>query len=82
MMQHYQTLFENIATKLPGHSIAAIQKHRETALAQLLQIGFPTKQDEMWRYTPLKLFLEQSFTHLPLQASEASSHDLFAGTRN
>jgi FeS assembly protein SufD len=61
-VQHYKTLFSEIASQLPGHQLEFIRHRRETALAEFIETGFPTKKIETWRYTPLRKLIETPFS--------------------
>ncbi len=48
--------------KQHGSSIAWVAQLQEHAVADFARLGFPTRQNEEWKYTLLDSFLQQTFT--------------------
>ena len=59
--EHYLDQYRALAAELPGHRVDWLQARRRAGLARFEQVGFPTRRDEDWRYTPLKPITSKTF---------------------
>ncbi|MBN1447944.1 MAG: Fe-S cluster assembly protein SufD [Bacteroidetes bacterium] len=60
-LQTFRTNFEEFERGLNGAGNSAMHKRRRAAMERLSERGFPTMQDEEWRYTNLGGLLETQF---------------------
>ncbi len=49
----YQSAFEKAVGGLPGSGAAWLRSVRQAAISRFAELGFPTDQDEAWRFTPV-----------------------------
>jgi Fe-S cluster assembly protein SufD len=72
-VSHYCDEYQRVAAELPGHNHESLQSLRKTALAHVSALGFPTKKQADWKYTPLTSFLQTPFSINPNSDSKALS---------
>ena len=58
---HYMGQFDQLSQCLPGNQHPWFLDQRKINLARFGKVGFPTQQDEDWRYTPLRPITGKSF---------------------
>ena len=61
----YLDAFAAAAEQLPGHAVPWVREIRERALSRFSEIGFPTIQDEEWKYTNVSPIERHGFTPAP-----------------
>ena len=64
-IEHYASQFENLAGTLPGVGIDWIDQKRRDGMVRFSEVGFPSLQDEDWRYTSLRPVTGKSFALAP-----------------
>jgi len=69
-MSKYRNQYEDFKKNIMGKDAPWVSKIRENAFADFQKTGFPTRQDEAWKYTNITPLVEKSFP--PFVAS--SSH--------
>ena len=58
--QHYIDQFTAAEAQLSGTGLSWLEDQRRAALERFKQVGFPSQQQEDWRYTPLKSLTTKS----------------------
>lgn len=67
--QHYQSLYAEHLSRLPGKDLPWLQSIRQTAYDYFATQGFPTRHDEDWKYTSM---IEALSPHYPLATKNSS----------
>ena len=62
---HYLNEYQRVEKELPGYPHESLQSLRKTALAHVSSLGFPTRKQADWKYTPLTSFLQTPFSINP-----------------
>lgn len=70
---HYQAEFARLATRLPGAEVPWVRAARAAALAQFVELGFPTRQHEDWKYTSVTPIENSRFSLRPSAAPRVTA---------
>ena len=74
--QSYLDQFEQVSNSLPGQDVDWLKNSRKNHLARFGSTGFPTQNDEDWRYTPLKPVTGKQFNVKPSVESGVEHRDI------
>lgn len=77
-MQHYIDEFNHIKMQLPGMNLPQIQTWRTTALQHFIAQGFPTTQQEEWKYTRLDALTRSNFNSTTKKSHNLTTADIEA----
>ncbi|HEX8776001.1 MAG TPA: Fe-S cluster assembly protein SufD [Pyrinomonadaceae bacterium] len=70
----YEAAFRSLQEKLKGHEPSWLSRLRQSAMSRFEQTGFPTTDDEEWKYTNVAPIVKKRFE----QATQASVTDINA----
>jgi Fe-S cluster assembly protein SufD len=73
-VNHYRNEFDQVKKKLAGNTLPWLRQLRQSALEQFTQQGFPTLQDEDWKYTNLTPLTKRLFKLAPLPINGTVAH--------
>lgn len=65
----YRGAFERVTPLLPGSRLGWLRQAREDAIERFSRSGFPTRQDEEWKYTNIAPIAEGRFSVMPPPSS-------------
>ncbi|WP_455212005.1 Fe-S cluster assembly protein SufD [Kaarinaea lacus] len=60
-LEKYQQLIQSQQDQLPGAQLPWLQSQRQQAEQRFVQTGFPTRKNELWRYTNVDSLLNDNF---------------------